>query len=93
MSSEQKIITSNVVWHRAMVAEVGREAMKVHRGATTWFAVLYGAEKSTLGHAFEELFYQRGFVQIGTVFAICLSMVTLLKSTLIVPSKYLKVGI
>ncbi len=60
MSSEQKTVTSNVVWHQATVTRVHREAMNGHRGAIIWFTGLSGAGKSTLAHAVEEVLHQRG---------------------------------
>ena len=60
MSSEQKAVTSNVVWHQATVTRARREAMNGHRGAIMWFTGLSGAGKSTLAHAVEEVLHQRG---------------------------------
>ena len=60
MSSEQKAVTSNVVWHHATVTRARREAINGHRGAIIWFTGLSGAGKSTLAHAVEEVLHQRG---------------------------------
>ena len=60
MSSEQKAVTSNVVWHQATVTRARREAMNGHRGAIIWFTGLSSAGKSTLAHAVEEVLHQRG---------------------------------
>ena len=60
MSSEQKEVASNVVWHHATVTRARREVMNGHRGAIIWFTGLSGAGKSTLAHAVEEVLHQRG---------------------------------
>ena len=60
MSSEQKEVASNLVWHHATVTRARREAMNGHRGAIIWFTGLSGAGKSTLAHAVEEVLHQRG---------------------------------
>ncbi|MGZ8983653.1 MAG: adenylyl-sulfate kinase [Methylotenera sp.] len=60
MSSAQKILASNVVWHQATVTLARREAMNGHRGAIIWFTGLSGSGKSTLAHVVEESLHQRG---------------------------------
>jgi len=60
MSDQQKITSSNVVWHHATVTRARREAQNGHRGAILWFTGLSGAGKSTLAHAVEEELHQRG---------------------------------
>ena len=60
MSDQQKITSSNVVWHHATVTRVRREQQNNHRGVILWFTSLSGAGKSTLAHAVEEELHQRG---------------------------------
>jgi len=60
MSDQQKITSSNVVWHHATVTRVRREQQNNHRGVILWFTGLSGAGKSTLAHAVEEELHQRG---------------------------------
>lgn len=60
MSSEQKVVTSNVVWHQSTVTRAHREVMNGHRGAIVWFTGLSGSGKSTLAHAVEVALHQRG---------------------------------
>lgn len=60
MSNEQKMASTNVVWHHATVTRARREAQNGHRGAILWFTGLSGAGKSTLAHAVEESLHQMG---------------------------------
>ena len=60
MSDQQKITSSNVVWHHATVTRVRREQQNNHRGVILWFTGLSGAGKPTLAHAVEEELHQRG---------------------------------
>lgn len=54
------MILSNIVWHRASVTRVRREAQNGHRGAIIWFTGISGSGKSTLAHAIEEALHLRG---------------------------------
>lgn len=56
--SNEKVVSSNVVWHHATVTRVLREEQNNHRGAILWFTGLSGAGKSTLAHAVEERLHQ-----------------------------------
>jgi adenylylsulfate kinase len=58
--SNEKMVSSNVVWHHATVTRARREALNGHRGAILWFTGLSGAGKSTLAHAVEERLHQMG---------------------------------
>ena len=60
MNDQQKITSSNVVWHHATVTRARREAQNGHRGAILWFTGLSGAGKSTLAHAVEEELHRMG---------------------------------
>ena len=53
-------VSTNIVWHRATVTRVHREAQNGHRGAILWLTGLSGAGKSTLAHAVEDRLHQRG---------------------------------
>ena len=63
MSSDmtaQSPSSTNVLWHRATVNRVRREAQNGHRGAIIWLTGLSGSGKSTLAHAVEESLHQHG---------------------------------
>lgn len=60
MPFEEKMKSSNVVWHSATVSRARREAQNGHSGVILWFTGLSGAGKSTLAHAVEETLHQAG---------------------------------
>ena len=49
-----KNISSNVVWHQAVIDRRLREQQNGHKSVILWFTGLSGAGKSTLAHAVEE---------------------------------------
>ena len=56
-------ISSNVVWHAALIDRSKRALLNRHGSAVLWFTGLSGAGKSTLAHAVEERLYA---LQVGT---------------------------
>ncbi|HFD91858.1 MAG TPA: adenylyl-sulfate kinase [Gammaproteobacteria bacterium] len=56
--SEEKKISSNVVWHHATIDRQRREAMNGHKSVILWFTGLSGSGKSTLAHAVEEKLHE-----------------------------------
>ena len=57
MSNDKKI-SSNVVWHHATIDRQIREEMNGHKSVILWFTGLSGSGKSTLAHAVEEKLYE-----------------------------------
>ncbi len=57
MSNEKKI-SSNVVWHHATIDRQIREELNGHKSVILWFTGLSGSGKSTLAHAVEEKLYE-----------------------------------
>lgn len=56
--SEEKKVSSNVVWHHATIDRQKREALNGHKSVILWFTGLSGSGKSTLAHAVEERLYE-----------------------------------
>ncbi|CUQ68087.1 adenylyl-sulfate kinase [Candidatus Nitrospira inopinata] len=53
-------MSTNVVWHRAIVTRAQREEQNGHRSVILWFTGLSGSGKSTLAHAVEDRLYRQG---------------------------------
>jgi len=56
--SEEKKVSSNVVWHHATIDRQTRETLNGHKSVILWFTGLSGSGKSTLAHAVEEKLYE-----------------------------------
>jgi len=56
--SEEKKVSSNVVWHQATIDRQARETMNGHKSVILWFTGLSGSGKSTLAHAVEEKLHE-----------------------------------
>lgn len=54
------MISSNTLWHHAVIQRGHRQKQNGHRSAVLWFTGLSGAGKSTLAHAVEERLHKLG---------------------------------
>lgn len=54
------MISTNAIWHHAVIQREHRQSQNGHRSAVLWFTGLSGSGKSTLAHAVEEQLHQLG---------------------------------
>lgn len=54
------MISSNAIWHHAVIQRLHRQQQNGHRSVVLWFTGFSGAGKSTLAHAVEEKLHHLG---------------------------------
>lgn len=60
MSTPERKVTANVVWHGGAVTNDDRAKLLGHQGALVWLTGLSGSGKSTIGRRLEQRLFGRG---------------------------------